>query len=434
MQIKDLRIHSIAMADPPLRSSYGLHQPYALRNIVEIESVDGITGIAETYGGENPRAALEKLREQILGADALRLLGDLQPLVHGEGGGSERSQVNLVPGENPLDTSARTYAAIETACLDLVGKSVGKPVCDLIGGRVREKVSFSAYLFYKHAGGGGEGEDARKDEYGECLTPESMVRQTQQMVQQYGFKSIKLKAGVLDPDQEIETIRQLRQEFGSDFPLRIDPNSAWKLETSLEVGRALKEELSNGGYLEDPCAGLDNLATLRQQLLSEGIDTPNASNVAITSFAHLPENVRKDAVQVILCDHHYWSGMRQVQHLGKICQVFDMGLSMHSNSHLGVSLMAMSHVAAATPHLTYDCDTHYPWQSAEDEIVEGGRIPIVDGFVEVTDKPGLGVTLDHDQLARGRERYEKCPYRKRDDTAEMRKYVDPNWERILPRW
>ena len=94
----------MAMAAPPLRSSYGLHQPYALRNIVEIESVDGITGIAETYGGENPRTALEKLREQILGADALRLLGDLQPLVHGEGGGSERSQVNLVPGENPLDT------------------------------------------------------------------------------------------------------------------------------------------------------------------------------------------------------------------------------------------------------------------------------------------------------------------------------------------
>ena len=243
------------------------------RNIVEIESVDGITGIAETYG-EKVLEPLEKLREQILGANALRLLGDLQPLVHGEGGGSERSQVNLVPGENPLDTSARTYAAIETACLDLVGKSVGKPVCDLIGGRVREKVSFSAYLFYKHAGGGGEGEDARKDEYGECLTPESMVRQTQQMVQQYGFKSIKLKAGVLDPDQEIETIRQLRQEFGSDFPLRIDPNSAWKLETSLEVGRALKGELSNGGYLEDPCAGLDNLATLRQLLLSEGIDTP----------------------------------------------------------------------------------------------------------------------------------------------------------------
>ena len=173
-----------------------------------------------------------------------------------------------------------------------------------------------------------------------------MVSQTRQMIEKYGFESIKLKAGVLDPDQEIKTICQLRQEFGKAYPLRIDPNSAWKLETSLEIGRTLKEELSGDGYLEDPCAGLDDLATLRKQLLSEGIETPNASNVAVTSFADLPDNVRKDAAQIILCDHHYWAGMRQVQHLGKICQVFGLGLSMHSNSHLGISLMAMSHVAA----------------------------------------------------------------------------------------
>ena len=67
-------------------------------------------------------------------------------------------------------------------------------------------------------------------------------------------------------------------------------------------------------------------------------------------------------------------------------------------------------------------------------MVVGGRVPIVEGCVEITDKPGLGVELDYDQLARGRERYQKCPYRKRDDTAEMRKHVDPNWERKLPRW
>ena len=352
------------MADPPLRVP-GLHQPYALRNIVEIESVDGITGIAETYGGESPRTALEKLREQILGANALRLLGDLQPLVHGEGGGSERSQVNLVPGENPLDTSARTYAAIETACLDLVGKSVGKPVCDLIGGRVREKVSFSAYLFYKHAGGGGEGEDARKDEYGECLTPESMVRQTQQMVQQYGFKSIKLKAGVLDPDQEIETIRQLRQEFGSDFPLRIDPNSAWKLETSLEVGRALKRTLQrwlSGGSrrgIGQSCYAASNYFRKNRH--------PNASNVA-SILCSPSRNVRKDTVQVMLAtitiggcaSTTSWENLSGFWH----------GIIHALDSHLGVSLIIMSHVAATTlTSLTIVIPTtHDP----QDEIVEGG--------------------------------------------------------------
>jgi glucarate dehydratase len=111
-----------------------------------------------------------------------------------------------------------------------------------------------------------------------------------------------------------------------------------------------------------------------------------------------------------------------------------MGVSMHSNSHLGVSLMAMTHVAAACPNLTFACDTHYPWQTEKDEVVAGGRIRFADGAVCIPDKPGLGVALDYDQLARGRERYENIPFRKRDDEAEMRKHVDPDWKRILPRW
>src|SRR4029450_9924351 len=121
---------------------------------------------------------------------------------------------------------------------------------------------------------------------------------------------------------------------------------------------------------------------------------------------------------------HYWGGLRQVQHLGKICKTFGLGLSMHSNTHLGVSLMAMAHAAAATQHLTYACDTHYPWQSEQDEVVKGGRVPIVNGCVRIPDRPGLGVALYPDRLARGRERYRTCAYRRRDDEAEMRKHVE----------
>lgn len=429
-----MRISSIAIADPPLRSSYGLHAPYALRTILELESDDGVVGIAETYGGEGPAEALEALRSRVVGADPYRLTGALVDLVEGEGAGSERSQTMLVPGENPLDASTRTFAAIETACLDLIGKTTGQPVCDLIGGRVRDRVRFSAYPFYKHAGGGGEDDDEREDEYGEALTPEDLVRQVRQMIDRYGFGSVKFKGGVLEPEIEVETVRQMRREFGANVPLRIDPNSAWTVETSVRVGEALAEELGGGGYLEDPAEGLDGMSEVRRRLLEIGIETPLASNVAVTSFGDLPHSVERDAVQVVLCDHHYWGGMRQVQHLAKLCQVFGIGLSMHSNSHLGVSLMAMAHVAAATPHLSYACDTHYPWQSAEDEVVAGGRVPIVDGCVEIPDRPGLGVELDHDQLAKGRERFERLPYRNRDDEAEMRKHVDPNWRRTIPRW
>jgi glucarate dehydratase len=176
------------------------------------------------------------------------------------------------------------------------------------------------------------------------------------------------------------------------------------------------------------------MSEVRKRLLGKGIQTPLASNVGVTQFADVPRVRDLDAVQIVLSDPHYWGGMRQVQYLSHLCEVLGMGLSMHSNSHLGVSLMAMTHVAAACPNLTFACDTHYPWQTEKDEIVEGGRIRFKNGTVEIPDKPGLGVTLDYDQLARGRERYEKIPLRKRDDEAEMRRHVDPNWRRVLPRW
>lgn len=438
MRISELRLHPLAIADPPLRSSYGLHAPFALRTIVELRSTDGITGIAETYGGDRPLAALDAARPLVVGRDPFRLAELLAALLATVprdaqvAGGT--TQTYLVPGENPLDQHMRTYAALEIACLDLIGKAIGKPLCDVIGGRVRDEVDFSAYLFYKHAGGGGVGDDVREDEYGEVLDPQAAVRECKQMIARYGFREIKLKGGVLAPEIEVATMRALREEFGPRYPLRIDPNCAWSVDTSVGVGKALREELSEGGYLEDPCATLEGMGEVRRRLLAEGINVPQASNVAVTSFRDIPEAKRLDAVQIVLSDPHYWGGPRQVQALGRLCGVLGIGLSMHSNSHLGVSLMAMTHAAAAAPELTFACDTHYPWQTERDEVVLGGRVPIVNGAVRIPDKPGLGVELDYDQVARGRERYEKIPFRRRDDEAEMRKHVDPNWTRVLPRW
>lgn len=435
MRISGIKLHSIAIADPPLRSSYGLHAPWALRTIVELETDDGIRGVSETYGGETPRAALQAASQRIIGMDPFRLAelwenmsADVKSASSTPGG---RSQTWLVPGENPTDQHARTFAAIEIACLDIIGKAVNRPVCDLLGGRVRDAVTFSAYLFYKHAGGGGDG---YADEFGEVLSPAALVRECRHMVDRYGFREIKLKGGVLDPEVEIESIRALRREFGADYPLRIDPNCAWSVETSVQVGDSLREELSGGGYLEDPCPGLEGMGEVRKRLLAKEIDTPLASNVAVTSFPDVPKARALDAVQIVLCDPHYWGGLRQVQYLSQLCSVLGIGLSMHSNSHLGVSLMAMTHVAAASPNLTFACDTHYPWQTERDEVVQGGRIKFTNGCVTIPDRPGLGVELDYDQIARGEERYAKIPYRKRDDEAEMRKHVDPTWKRVLPRW
>lgn len=176
------------------------------------------------------------------------------------------------------------------------------------------------------------------------------------------------------------------------------------------------------------------MSAVRRELLAAGVDLPLATNTCVVRFGQVADAVRQDAVQVILGDHHFWGGLRAVVELGRVCQTFGLGMSMHSNSHLGVSLMAMVHLAAATPWLTYDCDTHYPWQDAADEILVGGKIPIVDGAVRVPDRPGLGIEVDRDALARGHERYLRVPYRDRCDDGEMRLKHDPAWVMQLPRW
>lgn len=428
MKIQEYRVTPIAFGDPPLRAAFGLHAPYALRTIIEIVSDEGISGVSETHGGAAVVDDLEAVRGLVIGRDPFQL-ADLEATIWSSG---SSGTAGTTPWEGKLSSPARTFGAIEVACLDLIGKSLGRPVCDLLGGRVRDEVPFSAYLFYKHAGAGGRwgfendpsatvGWPAARQR--EALSAETLVEQAQAMVDAFGFKSIKLKAGVLPPDEEVRTIKLLRKAFGPDVPLRIDPNTAWSLETSLRYARDLDGLLE---YYEDPVAGKEDMAALAKQT-----SLPLATNMCCVSFDDLPETIRLGSVQIILSDHHFWGGLRATVELARICRIWNIGLSMHSNSHLGISLAAMTHLAAAVPNLTYACDTHYPWQ--EEEVIVGGKLQFKDGALPVPPGPGLGVEIDHAELERMHQQYLAAGLQHRDDEIEMQK-VEPGWKRKVPRW
>lgn len=428
MQIVAYTITPIAFADPPLRSAFGLHAPYALRTIVELVADNGLTGVSETHGGAAVVADLEAVRELVVGRDPYQLAA-LEATIWP---GGQPAATSTTPWEGRLSSPARTFGAIEVACLDLIGKAVGRPVCDLIGGRVRDEVPFSAYLFYKHAGAGGPfglapdpgatgaWEGARQ---AEALTPEALVAQARAMCAEHGFRSLKLKAGVLPPADEVRTVALLREAFGPDTPLRIDPNANWSLETAVRYGRELEGLLE---YYEDPVATRQGMAELARRT-----SLPLATNMCCVAFDELVETVRLGSVQIILGDHHFWGGLRASVELARICRIWGMGLSMHSNSHLGISLAAMTHLAAAVPNLTYACDTHYPWQA--EEVIAGGKLRFTGGALAVPRGPGLGVELDHAALARLHAQYLACGLQFRDDEVEMQK-VEPGWRRVTPRW
>lgn len=425
LTIAKMRVTPIALVDPPLRSAFGLHAPYALRTIVELETEDGRVGLGETHGGEAVWRDLEAARPVIEGADAYQLAALEVRL-----GGThkrEKHAPGVQPWEGKLSSPARTFGAIEVACLDLIGQQVGRPICDLLGGRVRDAVPFSAYLFYKHAGAGGQDGLAQHsraaldtDHYRvrEALDAESLTRQAVEMCREHGFESLKLKAGVLPPDEEVRTMFALRAAFGPSTPLRIDPNGAWSLDTAVAKGRELIGTLE---YYEDPVNGRDYMAALHRAVP----ELPLATNMICTSFADLPPCIAADAVQILLSDHHLWGGLQNSVKAAKICEAWGMGLSMHSNSHVGISLLAMTHLAAAIPNLTYACDTHYPWQT--EEVLAGGRLSFVNGALPVPTAPGLGATLDRDALAALHENYKRANLAHRDDVLEMQK-VEPGWK------
>ena len=430
MKIVDYRVTPIAFADPPLRAASGLHAPYALRTIVEIVADDGTSGVSETHGGAAVVADLEAVRDQVIGRDPFQLAA-LEDALCGSGAPSLGGEVRAVV-EGKLHSAPRTFGTIEVACLDLIGKALGRPVCDLLGGRVRDRVDFSAYLFYKHAGAGGEfgferdpsattGWSAAVQQ--EALNAEGVVAQAQAMVAAFGFQSIKLKAGVLPPDEEVRTIKLLREAFGPNVPLRIDPNAAWSVETAVRFAEELQGLLE---YYEDPVAGKAQMAEVHQRT-----GLPMATNMCCVSFADLPETIRLGSVQIILGDHHFWGGLRASVELARICRTWRIGMSMHSNSHMGISLAAMTHLAAAVPNLTYACDTHYPWQ--REEIIVGGKLKFEDGALAVPTTPGLGVELDHNELERMHQQYLACGLVVRDDEIEMQK-VEPGWKKRVPMW
>jgi glucarate dehydratase len=419
--IREIVITPVAFHDMPLLNSVGVHEPFALRSIIEVIT-DTTYGLGESYGDSAHLDRLQKAAEEIKAA-ALSVYDTnaiyklcVDSLTGDESTGGD-GMAGMVTTASVAD---KVFSPFEVACLDIQGKLAGIPVSALLGGRVRDNVQYSAYLFYKWSGHPWDADD----EYGAALDPEGLVKQARKIIDEYGFKAIKLKGGVFPPADEVAAIKALNAAFPG-IPLRLDPNAAWTVETSKWVAKELEGIVE---YLEDPAPEIEGMAAVAAEATM-----PLATNMAVVAFSHLPPSIAQNAVQVVLSDHHFWGGLRKSQTLASICATWGMRLSMHSNSHLGISLAAMTHLASATPNLDYACDTHWPWKRRDEDVVVDGALKWADGGVAVPTAPGLGVELDREKLARLHKQYLDCGIRKRDDTTYMKKFK-PEFSPHIPRW
>jgi glucarate dehydratase len=401
MKIADIRATTVTVPiEAPLRHANGCHWGRFVRTVVEVETDDGLVGLGEMGGGgESAEAVFRALKAYLVGHDPARI--------------EEMRFLIANPTASLYNGRTQVLAALEFACLDILGKAWGVSVSEILGGRLRDRVPFASYCFFRYpdpATGGGE-----------VRTVDQLVEHAVALKRRHGFTTHKLKGGVFRPDYELEAFRALSAALPGDR-VRVDPNAVWSAEQAIRFSHAI-EDLPND-YLEDPVFGLNGMRRTREMTR-----IPLATNTVVVNFEQLAANVLDTAVDVVLLDTTFWGGLRACVKAAGVCETFQLGVAVHSSGELGIQLATMLHLGAVIPNLSFAADAHY--HHLTDDVVEGGLMRYENGSIAVPTGPGLGVTLDRERLGRYAELYERLggyPYDK--DPAR------PAWAPLVPndRW
>ncbi|MCD9023520.1 enolase C-terminal domain-like protein [Cohnella silvisoli] len=401
MKIIDIRATTITVPlEATLRHAAGAHWGRFVRTIIEIETDEGIIGFGEMGGGgESAELAFAGLKSYLIGHDPF-LLEELRFKI-------------CNPTASLYNNRSQLFAAIEFACLDIIGQKLGVPVHQLLGGKIRDKVEFASYLFFRSPNEPGGP--------GEVRTPEQLVQHCAELKREHGFTVHKLKGGVFHPDYELECYKALAAAFPSD-KLRYDPNAALNVEESIRFGQAI--EHLNNDYFEDPTWGLNGMRRVRSM-----VRIPTATNTVVVNFEQLAANILDLAVDVILLDTTFWGGIRACIKAAGVCETFQLGVAVHSSGELGIQLATMLHMGAVVPNLSHAADAHY--HQLTDDILVGGKMKYVNGAIQVPDGPGLGIKVDRDKVRQYAELYRELGGYAYDKDPSR-----PGWYPIVPneRW
>ncbi|MCY1344395.1 Glucarate dehydratase [compost metagenome] len=426
-RITDLQVVPVAGQDSMLLNLSGAHGPYFTRNVVILKDNAGNVGVGEVPGGEAIRQTLEDARGLLVGqsiGNYQRLLNQVRQAFADRDSGGRGLQTF------DLRIAIHAVTALEAALLDLLGQHLGVPVAALLGeGQQRDEVEMLGYLFYV-----GDRNKTDLDYRSEtdaddawfrlrneaALTPEAVVRLAEAAHARYGFNDFKLKGGVLRGEEEIEAVTALAERF-PEARITLDPNGAWSLKEAIALCRDQHHVLA---YAEDPC-GAENGYSGREVMAEfrRATGLPTATNMIATDWRQMGHAISLQSVDIPLADPHFWTMQGSVR-VAQMCHDWGLTWGSHSNNHFDISLAMFTHVAAAAPGRITAIDTHWIWQDGQRLTKEPLRI--VGGKVKVPEKPGLGIELDMDELARAHALYKVKGLGARDDAIAMQ-YLVPNW-------
>ncbi|MGB8537499.1 MAG: enolase C-terminal domain-like protein [Acidobacteriaceae bacterium] len=422
-----MRVIPVAGSDSMLLNLSGAHSPYFTRNVVLLTDDAGHTGAGEVPGGARIGQVLEDASTAILGrpiASYLEILHTMQTRF------GDRDTAGRGLQTFDMRVTVHAVTAVESALLDLLGQFLGVPVAALLGeGQQRSSVPVLGYLFYvgdrcktnlSYASEPDADDPWLRLRHDEALTTEAVLRLAEAAQARYGFHDFKLKGGVLAGHEEMETVTALAERF-PQARITLDPNGAWLLDEAIALCRGKQRVLA---YAEDPCgaepgySGREIMAEFRR---ATGL--PTATNMIATDWREMKHAVQLGAVDIPLADPHFWTMQGSVR-VAQFCRDWGLTWGSHSNNHFDISLAMFTHVAAAAPGNVTAIDTHWIWQDGQHLTRE--PFQIVNGSIELSDRPGLGIEIDMERLETAHALHQKLGLGARDDRAAMQ-YLVPGW-------
>lgn len=271
-------------------------------------------------------------------------------------------------------------AAIQIALLDIIGKASGQPVYNFLGGLVRAKVRLA------HSLG--------------LMDVNSALEEAKQAVSE-GIRTIKIKGG-LDPARDVELIRKLESIYQGSVDFVLDANQSYR--SVAEAVRVIKKiEDCNVAYVEQPVAGIRNLASVRSQ-----VTVPIMADESIWNHFDTMSLVQAQAVDYVSIYIAKAGGLTGAKKVAVVAEAGGLLCNVNGSLEFGVGNAANLHLVASSPVISLACvipvttvrgkeQTEIAGRYYQDDIVvEPFRYE--DGYLVVPTGPGLGIEIDEDKL------------------------------------
>ena len=337
--------------------------------LVEIETDEGVTGLGESISRPNVKvieAAIQSMKPLLVGADPRNIEGIINNLRHiAQWHWFERVGNVAIGG-------------VEMALWDIAGKAAGRPVYELLGGMVRDRMPVMYYLF---------------------RFPLDEMEKRSKAAMDAGYSTIYFKVGH-DIREDIEAVEAVRGAIGNRGEIRIDANEAWTPGTAIRFIKQI--EKFDVEWVEQPTPGKDlqGLAHVRRS-----VKTPIAANQTSWTFEDVQQVLKADAADVIVIDQYQTGGLLTYKKAVALCEASGIPVNHHSWGELGIGTAAGAHMVASSPPFLYANQSYIIIH--QDDIVVGGLPKVENGSIAIPRGPGLGVELDRERVAQAVQRYQR---------------------------